>query len=187
MAAIIVNLFIITKLNNCWIFTDAFKLRNKKFIGICLSERTGKKENKLGMRASETTEMIFDNCRVPKENLLGKEGEGFKQAMQILDGGRISIAALSLGIAKGAFIAATNYAKERHQFGQAISNFQAIAFKLADMATDIEAAELLTHQAADMKNKGLKMLNANAFAFNGSGSAAPYSPQMHRTTTGWLG
>ena len=113
----------------------------------------GKKENKLGMRASETTEMIFDNCRVPKENLLGKEGEGFKQAMQILDGGRISIAALSLGIAKGAFIAATNYAKERHQFGQAIANFQGISFKLADMATRIEAARLMVHKAAWLKDQ----------------------------------
>ena len=124
----------------------------------------GKKENKLGMRASETTEMIFDNCRVPKENLLGKEGEGFKQAMQILDGGRISIAALSLGIAKGAFIAATNYAKERHQFGQAIANFQGISFKLADIATRIEAAELLILQAADLKNNGKKLTKESAMA-----------------------
>jgi alkylation response protein AidB-like acyl-CoA dehydrogenase len=124
----------------------------------------GKKENKLGMRASETTEMIFDNCRVPKENLLGKEGEGFKQAMQILDGGRISIAALSLGIAKGAFIAATNYAKERHQFGQAIANFQGISFKLADMATRIAAAELLILQAADLKNNGKKLTKESAMA-----------------------
>jgi len=124
----------------------------------------GKKENKLGMRASETTEMIFDNCRVPKENLLGKEGEGFKQAMQILDGGRISIAALSLGIAKGAFNAATNYAKERHQFGQAIANFQGISFKLADMATRIEAAELLILQAADLKNNGKKLTKESAMA-----------------------
>lgn len=113
----------------------------------------GKKENKLGMRASETTEMIFDNCHVPKENLLGKEGEGFKQAMKVLDGGRISIAALSLGIAKGAFEAAVAYSKERHQFGQPIANFQGISFKLADMATEIEAAELLLMQAADLKNR----------------------------------
>src|SRR3569833_1297103 len=103
----------------------------------------GKKENKLGMRASETTELVFDNCRVPKENLLGIEGEGFKQAMKVLDGGRISIAALSLGIAKGAFDAAVAYAKERKQFGQPIANFQGISFKLADMATQIEAAVLL--------------------------------------------
>ncbi len=124
----------------------------------------GKKENKLGMRASETTEMIFDNCRVPKENLLGNAGEGFKQAMQVLDGGRISIAALSLGIAKGAYEASIAYSKERHQFGQPISNFQAISFKLADMATQIDAAELLVLQAADMKNKGLKMTKESAMA-----------------------
>ncbi|TKB98797.1 acyl-CoA dehydrogenase [Pedobacter cryophilus] len=124
----------------------------------------GKKENKLGMRASETTELIFDNVRVPKENLLGKEGEGFKQAMKILDGGRISIAALSLGIAKGAYEAALAYSKERHQFGQPISSFQGIAFKLADMATEIEAAELLIYQAADMKNKGLNMTKQSAMA-----------------------
>lgn len=124
----------------------------------------GKKENKLGMRASETTEMIFDNCRVPKENLLGQVGEGFKQAMQVLDGGRISIAALSLGIAKGAYEASIAYSKERHQFGQPISDFQAIAFKLADMATQIEASELLILQAADMKNRGLKMTKESAMA-----------------------
>lgn len=125
---------------------------------------SGKKEDKLGMRASETAELIFSDCRIPKENLLGKVGEGFPQAMKVLDGGRISIAALSLGIAKGAYLAAKKYAQERHQFGQAISNFQAIAFKLADMATDIEAAELLTHQAADMKNKGQKMTKESAIA-----------------------
>jgi alkylation response protein AidB-like acyl-CoA dehydrogenase len=113
----------------------------------------GKKENKLGMRASETAEMIFDNCRVPKENLLGNVGEGFKQAMKVLDGGRISIAALSLGIAKGAYEAALAYSKERHQFGQPISNFQGISFKLADMATEIEAAEMLIMQAADLNNR----------------------------------
>ena len=112
----------------------------------------GKKENKLGMRASETTELIFDNCRVPKENMLGSEGEGFKQAMKVLDGGRISIAALSLGIAKGAYEAALAYSKDRKQFGQPISSFQGIAFKLADMATEIEAAELLIMQAAATKN-----------------------------------
>lgn len=124
----------------------------------------GKKENKLGMRASETTELIFDNVKVRKENILGTVGEGFKQAMKILDGGRISIAALSLGIAKGAYEAALAYSKERHQFGQAISNFQAIAFKLADLATEIEASELLIYQAADMKNKGLKMTKQAAMA-----------------------
>ncbi len=125
---------------------------------------SGKKENKLGMRASETTELIFDNCRVPKENLLGAEGEGFKQAMKILDGGRISIAALSLGIAKGAYEAALAYAKERHQFGQAIANFQGISFKLADMATEIEAAELLIMQAADLKNRGEQVTKQSAMA-----------------------
>ncbi|WP_113661701.1 acyl-CoA dehydrogenase family protein [Pedobacter nanyangensis] len=124
----------------------------------------GKKENKLGMRASETTEMIFDNCRVPKENLLGVEGEGFKQAMKVLDGGRISIAALSLGIARGAYEAALAYSKERQQFGQSISSFQAISFKLADMATEIEAAELLIRQAADLKNRHLPMTKESAMA-----------------------
>ncbi len=124
----------------------------------------GKKENKLGMRASETTEMIFDNCRIPAANLLGIEGEGFKQAMKVLDGGRISIAALSLGIAKGAFDAAVAYSKERQQFGQPISNFQGIAFKLADMQTGIEAAELLVMQAADLKNRHKPMTKQAAMA-----------------------
>ncbi|MCZ4222014.1 acyl-CoA dehydrogenase [Pedobacter rhodius] len=124
----------------------------------------GKKENKLGMRASETTEMIFDNCRVPKANLLGNVGEGFKQAMKVLDGGRISIAALGLGIAKGAFDAAVSYSKQRQQFGQPISSFQAISFKLADMATEIEAAELLIRQAADLKNRHLPMTKESAMA-----------------------
>ncbi|NQX54361.1 acyl-CoA dehydrogenase family protein [Pedobacter panaciterrae] len=124
----------------------------------------GKKENKLGMRASETTEMIFDNCRVPKENLLGNIGGGFKQAMKVLDGGRISIAALALGIAKGAYEAAVAYAKQRHQFGQPIASFQGISFKLADMATEIEAAELLIRQAADLKNRGLPMTKESAMA-----------------------
>ncbi len=124
----------------------------------------GKKENKLGMRASETAEMIFDNCRIPAKNMLGKEGEGFIQAMKVLDGGRISIAALSLGTAYGAYEAAKKYSKEREQFGQPISNFQAIAFKLADMATEIEAAELLTFKAADLKNRGEKVTNLSAMA-----------------------
>src|ERR1700733_13264306 len=124
----------------------------------------GKKENKLGMRASETTELIFDNCRVPKENLLGVEGEGFKQAMKILDGGRISIAALSLGIAKGAFDAAVAYSKERHQFGQPISSFQGISFKLADMATEIEASELLLHKAAFLKQQHKPVTTLGAMA-----------------------
>ncbi|MFA6946338.1 MAG: acyl-CoA dehydrogenase [Pedobacter sp.] len=124
----------------------------------------GKKENKLGMRASETTELIFDHCRVPKENLLGKAGEGFKQAMYVLDGGRISIAALSLGMAKGALQAAVSYSKERYQFGQPISSFQGISFKIADMATEIEAAELLIMQAADLKNRGRNVTKESAMA-----------------------
>ncbi|MFN0257529.1 acyl-CoA dehydrogenase family protein [Pedobacter ureilyticus] len=124
----------------------------------------GKKENKLGMRASETTEMVFDNCRVPKENLLGVEGEGFKQAMKVLDGGRISIAALGLGIAKGAYEAALAYSKERQQFGQSISSFQGISFKLADMATEIEAADLLIRQAADLKNRHQPVSKESAMA-----------------------
>jgi alkylation response protein AidB-like acyl-CoA dehydrogenase len=124
----------------------------------------GKKENKLGMRASETAELIFDNCRVHKSQVLGNVGDGFVQAMKVLDGGRISIAALSLGIAKGALNASIKYAKERQQFGQPIANFQAIAFKLADMATEFEAAELLTFQAADLKNKHKKMTKESAYA-----------------------
>jgi alkylation response protein AidB-like acyl-CoA dehydrogenase len=124
----------------------------------------GKKENKLGMRASETAEMIFDNCIISDENRLGEVGEGFKQAMKILDGGRISIASLSLGIAKGAYEAALQYSKERHQFDQPISHFQAIAFKLADMATKIQCAELLIHQACDLKMKGLPMTKESAMA-----------------------
>jgi alkylation response protein AidB-like acyl-CoA dehydrogenase len=124
----------------------------------------GKKENKLGMRCSETAELIFDNCRVHKSQILGNVGDGFKQAMKILDGGRISIAALSIGIAKGAYEAAVKYSKERQQFGQPISNFQAISFKLADMATEIEAAELLTYQAGDLKNRGQKMTKESAYA-----------------------
>jgi len=124
----------------------------------------GKKENKLGMRASETAEMIFEDCRVHKDNILGNVGDGFKQAMKILDGGRISIAALSLGIAKGSYEAALKYSKERHQFGQPISQFQAIAFKLADMAVKIEAAELLTLQSADLKMRHLPMTKESAMA-----------------------
>lgn len=126
--------------------------------------RGGKKENKLGMRASETAELIFEDCRVPKANVLGNVGDGFKQAMKVLDGGRISIAALSLGIAKGSYEAALQYSKERQQFGQPISNFQGIAFKLADMATRIEAAELLTLQAADLKMKHKPMTKESAMA-----------------------
>ena len=124
----------------------------------------GKKENKLGMRASETAELVFENCRVHKSQLLGNEGEGFIQAMKILDGGRISIAALSLGIAKGAYKAALKYSKEREQFGKAISKFQAIAFKLADMATEIEAAELLTRKAGYLKDNHLPVTKISAMA-----------------------
>lgn len=124
----------------------------------------GKKENKLGMRASETSELVFDNCRISDAQRLGNVGDGFKQAMKILDGGRISIAALSLGIAKGAYEASVKYAKERHQFDQPIANFQAIAFKLADMATKIEVAENLIYQAADLKNKNLPMTKESAMA-----------------------
>jgi alkylation response protein AidB-like acyl-CoA dehydrogenase len=124
----------------------------------------GKKENKLGMRASETAEMIFDNCRISDEQRLGDVGDGFRQAMKVLDGGRISIAALSIGIARGAYEAALQYSKERHQFDQPISSFQGISFKLADMATEIEAAELLTQQACDLKNRGEKMTRQAAMA-----------------------
>ena len=114
----------------------------------------GKKEDKLGMRSSETSEMIFDNCKVHKDNILGEVGEGFVQALKVLDGGRISIAALSLGIAEGALEASIAYSKERQQFNQPISNFQGIAFKLADMATELEAAKLLTFRAASLKDTG---------------------------------
>ncbi|WP_276485328.1 acyl-CoA dehydrogenase family protein [Paraflavitalea pollutisoli] len=124
----------------------------------------GKKENKLGMRASETAEMIFDNCRIPDSNRLGEVGAGFKQSLKVLDGGRISIAALSLGIAKGAYEASVQYSKERYQFDQPISNFQGISFKLADMATEIEAAELLTLQACDLKMRGNPMTKEAAMA-----------------------
>ncbi|MFD1604235.1 acyl-CoA dehydrogenase family protein [Flavobacterium artemisiae] len=124
----------------------------------------GKKENKLGMRASETAELVFDNCRVPDANRLGEVGQGFVQAMKILDGGRISIGALSLGIAKGAYNAALKYSKERHQFGQPISNFQGISFKLADMATEIEASELLLHKAAYLKQQHKPVTTSGAMA-----------------------
>lgn len=125
---------------------------------------SGKKENKLGMRASETAELIFNDCRIPKSQMLGNIGEGFVQAMKVLEGGRISIASLSLGIAKGAYEAALQYSKERHQFNQPISKFQGIAFKLADMATKIEAATLLTYRAGDLKNKGLEVKKESAMA-----------------------
>lgn len=124
----------------------------------------GKKENKLGMRASETTEMIFENCRISDSQRMGEVGSGFKQALKILDGGRISIAALSLGIAKGAYEAALQYSKEREQFGKPISEFQAIGFKLADMATEIEAAELLINQSCDLKNRGESVTRQSAMA-----------------------
>lgn len=124
----------------------------------------GKKENKLGMRASETAEMIFEDCRIPGENLLGREGEGFVQALRVLDGGRISIAALSLGIAHGALDASMAYARERRQFGRPISEFQGISFKLADMATGIEAAEALTMQAAALKQAGENVTREAAMA-----------------------
>ena len=125
---------------------------------------SGKKEDKLGMRASETAELIFDNCRIPNDHVLGNIGDGFIQAMKVLDGGRISIGALSLGIAKGAYQSALKYSKERVQFGKPISHFQAIAFKLADMATEIEASELLIYDAAEKKNRGEKMTEEGAMA-----------------------
>jgi len=126
--------------------------------------KAGKKENKLGMRASETSEVIFEDCRVSADAMLGEEGDGFIQAMKILDGGRISIAALGLGIAKGAYEASIKYAKEREQFGKPIAHFQGISFKIADMATKIQAGELLTMQAADLKNKGKKLTKESAMA-----------------------
>lgn len=125
---------------------------------------SGKKEDKLGMRASETAELIFDNCRIHKDNLLGNEGEGFIQALKVLDGGRISIGALSLGISKGAYEASLKYSQEREQFGKPISSFQGISFKLADMATEIEASELLLHKAAYLKNKGESVTKIGAMA-----------------------
>lgn len=124
----------------------------------------GKKENKLGMRASETAEMVFDNCRVHKDQIIGEEGMGFIQSMKILDGGRISIAALALGIAKGAYEASVKYAQEREQFGRPIAKFQAISFKLADMATKVQAAELLIRSASDIKNKGGNVTKISAMA-----------------------
>jgi len=124
----------------------------------------GKKENKLGMRASETTELIFEDCRVSADNVLGEVGDGFIQSLKVLEGGRISIAAISIGIARGAYIAAKAYSKEREQFGKPISHFQAIAFKLADMATRIEASELLTFEAADLKNRHQPVNQISAMA-----------------------
>jgi len=124
----------------------------------------GKKEDKLGMRASETTELVFQDCKVHKDQVIGKIGDGFIQSLKVLDGGRISIASLALGIAKGAFEAARDYSKERYQFGKPICEFQGISFKLADMKTEIEAAELLTYQAADLKNKGKKSTKLSSMA-----------------------
>ena len=126
--------------------------------------RPGKKENKLGLRASDTAELIFEDCVIPAENLLGAEGQGFPDAMRVLDGGRISIAALSLGMAEGAYEAALKYSKQRKQFGKAISDFQAIQWKLADMATEIEAATLLTLKAASMKDAGMKTTQESSMA-----------------------
>ena len=124
----------------------------------------GKKENKLGMRASETAEMIFDNCRIPNANRVGEVGDGFKQSLKVLDGGRISIASLALGIAKGAYEAALKYSQERYQFDQPISSFQGVSFKLADMATEIAAAELLILNACDLKNRKQQMTKESAMA-----------------------
>jgi hypothetical protein len=126
--------------------------------------KPGKKENKLGLRASDTAELIFEDCFIPAGSLLGKEGDGFIDAMQVLDGGRISIAALSLGMAQGAYEAALKYSKQRKQFGKAISEFQAIQWKLADMATEIDAARLLTQRAASMKDAGMKTTQESSMA-----------------------
>ncbi|HZW37892.1 MAG TPA: acyl-CoA dehydrogenase family protein [Ignavibacteriaceae bacterium] len=142
-----------------------------------------KKENKLGMRASDTTQIIFDNCKIPIDNLIGNEGEGFKQAMKVLEGGRISIAALSIGLAEGALNASLKYSKERHQFGKPLNDFQAIQFKLAEMATNIEAAKMLTYRAANMKDKG-KDINkpaaiAKLFASEMAEKCASEAVQIH--------
>jgi alkylation response protein AidB-like acyl-CoA dehydrogenase len=142
-----------------------------------------KKENKLGMRACETSQLIFENCKVPAENLIGKEGEGFIQAMQILEGGRISIAALSIGLAQGCLIESLKYSQERHQFGKPLSAFQATQFKLADMKTNIDAARLLTFRAAAMKDKGLPNIReaamAKLFASEVAEKAASEAVQIH--------
>ena len=146
------------------------KSKSKKGISAFVVEKdtegfsVGKKENKLGMRASETTQLIFENCRVPKENMIGNEGEGFTQAMKILEGGRISIAALSVGLAQGCLDACISYSKERKQFGKTLSEFQAIQFKLSDMASEIEAARLMTFKAARMKDENKNILDIAAKA-----------------------
>ncbi len=134
--------------------------------------RPGKKENKLGLRASDTSEVVFSDCRVPAENLLGPEGEGFINSLQILDGGRISIAALGLGMAQGAYEAAAKYAKQRKQFGRAIAEFQAIQFKLADMATQIDAARLLTYRAAWLADRALAGQDGDAVRYTKESSMA---------------
>jgi alkylation response protein AidB-like acyl-CoA dehydrogenase len=133
---------------------------------------SGKKENKLGLRASDTSTVIFDDCRVPRENLLGEPGEGFIDALKVLDGGRISIAALAVGMAQGAYESALNYSKQRRQFGKTISEFQAIQFKLADMATEIDSARLLTHRAAWMKDQGMQTTAQSSMAKLYSGEVA---------------
>ena len=141
------------------------KSKGKKGISAFIVEKgtkgffVGKKENKLGMRASETTQLAFDNCKVPAENLIGNEGEGFSQAMKILEGGRISIASLSVGLAQGCLESALAYSKERKQFGKALSEFQATQFKLADIATDVEAARIMTFKAARLKDEGKNILD----------------------------
>lgn len=146
------------------------KTKGKKGISAFIVEKgypgfsAGKKENKLGMRASETTQLLFENCIVPKENLIGVEGEGFIQAMKILEGGRISIAALSVGLAQGCLDASIAYSKERKQFNKPIAEFQGIQFKLSDMATDIEAARLMTYKAAILKDNGKSIFSAAAKA-----------------------
>ena len=140
--------------------------------------RPGKKENKLGLRASDTSEVVFTDCRVPAENLLGPEGEGFVNSLQILDGGRISIAALGLGMAQGAYESALRYAKQRRQFGKAIAEFQAIQFKLADMATQIEAARLLTYQAAWLADRAIASENKNARFTRESSMAKLYAGEV---------
>ena len=125
---------------------------------------SGKKENKLGLRASDTASVILEECRIPRENLLGGEGQGFVDSLRVLDGGRISIAALAVGMAQGAYEASLRYAKERKQFGKRIAEFQAIQFKLADMATEIEAARLLTLKAADLKHRGVRSTKESSMA-----------------------
>jgi alkylation response protein AidB-like acyl-CoA dehydrogenase len=146
------------------------KEKGKKGISAFILEKgmggfiVGKKENKLGMRASDTTQLTFENCKVPAENLIGEEGEGFIQSMQILEGGRISIAALSVGLAQGCLDASIKYSNERKQFGKSLTEFQAIQFKLSDMATNIEAARMLTRRAASMKEQGRSITKEAAMA-----------------------